>query len=48
METWLAHGFDAQPVQRYETLLLVLLSGTVHFIVSFSLYSTLGKAQCSC
>ena len=33
-----AHGFDAQPVQRCETLCLILLSNTERFIVGFSLH----------
>ena len=37
MGTRFAHGFDAQPVQRYDTLWLVLLSDTEDLIMGFSL-----------
>ena len=46
MGTWFAYGIDAQPVQRYKTLRLALLSDTECFIVGFSLH--IGKAQYSC
>jgi len=39
MGTWFTYGFDAQPVQRHDTLCLVLLSDMEHFIVGFSYYN---------
>ena len=43
-EMWLACVFDAQPVQVYDTLWLILLSDTECAIVGLGLHSRLGSA----
>ena len=44
MGMWFAHVFDAQPIQRYIMLQLVILSDIKHLMVGLGLQIT----QCSC
>ena len=43
MGTWFAHDFDAQPVQRYDTLQLIISSDTEHLIMGLGLQVRLGS-----